>query len=64
MKNFQMPEFISSTLEADELKRLYESIKSVVSEDVAEKIINEIPITINSTPDERAEYLEGGEYVN
>ena len=58
MKKHHMPEFISSTLEVDELKRLYESIKSVVSEDVAENIINEIPITIGSSPEVRAEWVE------
>ena len=29
MKNFSMPEIISHILEADEMERLYESIKKV-----------------------------------
>lgn len=40
MKNFNMPEIVSPTLEADEIERLYENIKNVVSKEEAEAIVN------------------------
>jgi len=55
MKNFSMPEQVSPTLEIDELMRLKHSLEKNVSREVAESIIKEIPLSINSTPDIRAE---------
>lgn len=58
MKNFHMPEIVSPTLEADELARLHESIKNIVSKEEADNVIMAIPLAINSTPEERAEWVE------
>ncbi len=58
MKNFSMPEQISPTLEIDELMRLKHSLEKNVSREAAESIIKEIPLSINSTPDIRAEWVE------
>lgn len=58
MKNFHMPDIISPTLEADEMGRLYESIKVVISKEDADDIVNDLPIAVNSTPEERAEWVE------
>ena len=58
MKNFSMPEQVSPTLEIDELMRLKHSLEKNVSREVAESIIKEIPLSINSTPDIRAEWVE------
>lgn len=58
MKNYNMPERISPILEADEMERLYESIKEVTSKEEADNVIKEIPLAINSTPEERAEWVE------
>ena len=58
MKNFSMPEQVSPTLETDELMRLKHSLEKNVSREVAESIIKEIPLSINSTPDIRAEWVE------
>ncbi len=57
MKNFNMPEFVSPTLESDQLKRLHKSIQNIVSKEEADIIINEIPLANNSTPEERASRL-------
>ena len=51
-------EIISPTLEKDELERLFNSIKEVVSLENAQRIITQIPLTLNSTPKERAEWVE------
>lgn len=58
MKNYHMPEIISPTLEAEETGRLYESVKRVISKDEADDIIKAIPIANDSTPEERAEWVE------
>ena len=58
MKNFSMPEQVSPTLEIDELMRLKHSLEKHVSREVAESILKEIPLSINSTPDIRAEWVE------
>ena len=58
MKNFSMPEQVSPTLEIDELMRLKHSLEKNVSREVAESILKEIPLSINSTPDIRAEWVE------
>ena len=58
MKNFSMPEQVSPTLEIDELMRLKHSLEKNVSREVTESIIKEIPLSINSTPDIRAEWVE------
>ncbi len=58
MKHFSMPEQVSPTLEIDELMRLKHSLEKNVSREVAESIIKEIPLSINSTPDIRAEWVE------
>ena len=58
MKNFSMPKQVSQTLEIDELMRLKHSLEKNVSREVAESIIKEIPLSINSTPDIRAEWVE------
>ena len=58
MKNFSMPKQVSPTLEIDELMRLKHSLEKNVSREVAESIIKEIPLSINSTPDIRAEWVE------
>jgi len=53
-----MPEQVSPTLEIDELMRLKHSLEKNVSREAAESIIKEIPLSINSTPDIRAEWVE------
>uniref|UniRef100_UPI004055C605 DUF6144 family protein n=1 Tax=Acetatifactor sp. TaxID=1872090 RepID=UPI004055C605 len=58
MKNFNMPEVVSPTLEADEMERLYESIKNAVSKEEADNVVKAIPLANNSTPEERAEWVE------
>ena len=58
MKNYNKSEVISPTLEIDEVKRLYESIKHVASIEEADNIIEKIPLAMNSTPEERAEWVE------
>lgn len=57
MKNYNLPEHLSPTLEADEINRLYESVKSVVSKEEADNIIKEIPLALHSTPEERAKWV-------
>ncbi len=58
MKNFNKPEIISPTLEADEMERLYKSIKNIVSQKDADSIVEPIPLAINSTAEARAEWVE------
>lgn len=58
MKNYHKPDIISPTLETDEMGRLHESIKLVISKDEADNIVKAIPITVHSTPEERAEWVE------
>ena len=58
MKNFSMPEQVSPTLEIDELMRLKHSLEKNISREVAESILKEIPLSVNSTPDIRAEWVE------
>lgn len=58
MKNFNMPEMISPTLETDEIERLYESMKNVVSQEDADCFMEEVPLTIHSTAQARAEWVE------
>ena len=53
-----MPEQVSPTLETDELMRLKHSLEKNVSREVADSIIKEIPLSINSTPDIRAGWVE------
>src|SRR5574344_1139685 len=53
-----MPEHVSPTLEADELARLKHSLRMTVSEEMAEKIMSDLPLTDLSTPAERAEWVE------
>lgn len=53
-----MPDIISPTLEADEVGRLYDSIKNVISKDEADNVIRHITIAISSTPEERAEWVD------
>lgn len=58
MKNFSMPEHISTTLELDELMRLKCSLETIVSKEASDRIMSELPLTLNSTPAERAEWVE------
>ena len=58
MDHFSMPGYVSPTLEADELARLKHSLRMTVSEEMAEKIMSELPLTNLSTPAERAEWVE------
>ncbi len=58
MINFSMPELVSPTLEIDELVRLKHSLEMTVSKEMAENIISKLPLVINSTPIERAEWVE------
>ena len=58
MKNFSMPDQISSTLELDELERLKHSLEENVSKETTEAIMTELPLTINVTPKIRAEWVE------
>ena len=58
MKNFSMPEHISPTLELDELMRLKCSLETIVSKEVSDRIMSELPLTLNSTPAKRAEWVE------
>lgn len=58
MKNFSMPEHISPTLELDELMRLKCSLETTVSKEASDRVMSELPLTLNSTPAERAEWVE------
>lgn len=58
MKNYSKPELISPTLEKDVVNRLYESVKKVVSKEVAENLVNELSLEINATPKARAEWVD------
>lgn len=58
MKNFSMPEHISRTLELDELMRLKYSLETTVSKEASDSVMSELPLTLNSTPVERAEWVE------
>ncbi len=58
MKKYSVPEHISPTLELDELKRLKYSLEKNVSKELAKTLITELPLTINSTPEIRAEWVE------
>lgn len=58
MKNFHMPEIISPTLETEELNRLHKSITLIRSKEEADHIVNSLPLTNNSTPEERAKWVE------
>ena len=58
MKNFSMPEQVSPTLEIDELVRLRHSLEMTVSKEMTEYIISKLPLVTNSTPVERAEWVE------
>ena len=58
MKNFSMPEHISPTLELDELMRLKSSLVATVSKEEADRMMSELPLAVNSTPAERAEWVE------
>lgn len=53
-----MPEQISPILELDELERLKRSLEKVVSKERSENIIAKLPLAINSTSIERAEWVE------
>lgn len=58
MKNFSMPEQISPTLELDELERLKHSLRKNVFAELAKTVIAELPLTIDATPEARAEWVE------
>ncbi|MEH2934869.1 hypothetical protein [Acutalibacter sp. JLR.KK004] len=58
MRNFSMPEHISPTLELDELMRLKRSLETTVSKESSDSVMFELPLTPNSTPAERAEWVE------
>lgn len=58
MKNFAMPDQVSPTLELDELERLKHSPEENVSKEMAEAIMTELPLSINATPKNRAEWVE------
>ena len=58
MKHFSMPEQVSPTLEIDELMKLKHSLEKNVSREAAESIIKEIPLSVHSTPEIRAEWVE------
>lgn len=58
IKYFSTPEHVSPTLESDELARLKHSLRMTVSEEMAEKIMSELPLASPSTPTERAEWVE------
>ncbi|WP_100066156.1 DUF6144 family protein [Miniphocaeibacter massiliensis] len=58
MGEFSMPDYISPTLELDEIGRLKNSLEKVASKEVVEEIILELPLDINSTPTQRAEWVE------
>ena len=53
-----MPEQVSPTLEIDGLMRLNRSLEKNASREVAESIMKEIPLSVNSTSDIRAEWVE------
>ena len=58
LDHFSTPEHVSPTLESDELARLKHSLRMTVSEEMAEKIMSELPLTNHSTPDQRAAWVE------
>ncbi|WP_243117744.1 hypothetical protein [Extibacter muris] len=58
MRNFSMPEYIPPTLELDELMRLKRGLEMTVSKEASDSITSELPLTLNSTPAERAEWVE------
>jgi hypothetical protein len=53
-----MPEKVSPTLEISELVRLKHSLERTVSKEMADNIISKLPLEANSTPIERAEWVE------
>ena len=55
MEKFSMPEQVSATLEQDEIMRLKHSLETTISKVEADKIISELSLPLNSTPDVRAE---------
>ncbi len=58
MKNFSMPKYVSPTLEADEMLRLKQSLGMTVSKEMVDNIISKLPLGVNSTPIERAKWVE------
>lgn len=58
MKNFSMPEQVSATLEQDEIMRLKHSLEATVSKEEADKIMAELTLPVNSSPDARAQWVD------
>ena len=58
MEKFSMPEQVSATLEQDEIMRLKHSLETTISKVEADKIISELSLPLNSTPDVRAEWVD------
>lgn len=57
MRKLSMPEQVFPTLELDKLIRLKHGLETAVSKEIAEDILSEIPLEINSTPAIRAEWV-------
>lgn len=53
-----MPEQVSPTLEMDERERLKHSLEMTVSQEMTENILSKLPLLTNSTPIERADWVE------
>ncbi|GFI61829.1 hypothetical protein IMSAG049_00998 [Clostridiales bacterium] len=58
MEKFSMPNQVSATLELDEIMRLKQSLETTISKEEAEKIMSELSLPINSSPDVRAEWVD------
>lgn len=53
MKNFNMPDFVSPTLEQEEMERLKKSLTKHISKKDAEEFLALIPLAVNAGADQR-----------
>ena len=58
MKNFNMPDFVSPTLEQEEMERLKKSLTKHISKKDAEEFLALIPLAVNAGADQRGLWLK------
>lgn len=58
MKNFNMPDFVSPTLEQEEMERLKKSLTKHISKKDAEEFLALIPLAVNAGADQRGLWVE------
>ena len=58
MKNFNMPDFVSPTLEQEEMERLKKSLTKHISKKDAEEFLALIPLDVNAGADQRGLWVE------